>query len=349
MSVVDVQKAVKRFGAVTAVDGIDLAIPEGSFTALLGPSGCGKTTLLRLIAGFEKPDAGRIAIDGADMTAVPPARRPVNLMFQTYALFPHMSVAQNIAYGLEMDRVPRAEIRTRVAEIVETVSLGPVAARRPDQISGGQRQRVALARALVKRPRVLLLDEPLGALDRQLREQMQLELKRLQRELGTTFLVVTHDQEEALVMADRIAVLNAGRIAQEGPPKQLYEHPASRFVATFLGETNLFDGTATAEGIDVPGLGLLRGESRGTGKAACLSVRPERIRLGTPAPEDNALQGTVAEIAYHGTDLKVLVAVPGREAPVAIRVPAAAAGPEITPGAAATCLWHPRDSRVIVD
>ena len=240
---------VKRFGTLTAVDGVSLSIRENEFFALLGPSGCGKTTLLRMLAGFETPNGGRILLDGADVSRVPPNRRPVNLMFQSYALFPHMSVRANIAYGLEMERKSAAEIRSRVDEMLATTQLGALADRKPDQLSGGQKQRVALARALVKRPRVLLLDEPLGALDKKLRGEMQIELKRLQHEVGITFIVVTHDQEEALVMADRMAVLKDGRLLQCDTPHAVYEHPADAFVAGFIGVMNFCEGSAVAGGV----------------------------------------------------------------------------------------------------
>ncbi|MFD0885432.1 ABC transporter ATP-binding protein, partial [Streptosporangium algeriense] len=247
----------RRFGDVTALTGVSLEIRQGEFFALLGPSGCGKTTLLRILAGFETPDAGAVTLDGADLLTQPAHRRPVNLMFQSYALFPHMTVAKNVAYGLERERLPRAEIRERVAEVLEKVGLTETAGRRPDRLSGGQRQRVALARAIVKRPRLLLLDEPLSALDKKVRAEMQLELKRLQHEVGITFVVVTHDQEEAMSLADRIAVLNAGRVEQVDAPVSLYERPATPFVAGFVGANNLFTGTACAGGLTCEGLGVL--------------------------------------------------------------------------------------------
>ncbi|MGH7024990.1 MAG: ABC transporter ATP-binding protein [Caulobacteraceae bacterium] len=231
----------KRFGATLAVDDVSLTIEEGEFFALLGPSGCGKTTLLRMVAGFETPTSGRILIDGADISTVPPNRRPVNMVFQSYAVFPHMSVADNVAYGLKVDRVPAAERARRVEEALGLVKLAGLGARRPDQLSGGQRQRVALARALIKRPRVLLLDEPLSALDAKLREAMRSELAQLQKEVGVTFLFVTHDQHEALAMASRCAVINAGHVEQVAAPADLYERPASRFVADFIGQVNLFE------------------------------------------------------------------------------------------------------------
>ena len=308
------EKVEKRFGGVVAVDGIDLSIAENEFFALLGPSGCGKTTLLRMIAGFETPTAGRLTLDGKDITTVPPNRRPVNLMFQSYALFPHMSVEANVAYGLEAEGRPRDEIRRRVGEVLELTVLGELAKRRPHELSGGQRQRVALARALVKKPRLLLLDEPLSALDRRLREQMQLELKRMRHEVGITFVVVTHDQEEALVMADRIAVLDRGRIAQLGSPRDLYDRPENRFTARFLGQMNFLEGRLGPDGLAVDGMGVVRGvrpvganDATGIG---CAAFRPERVEIGDTAA-GNALAGTVEAIAYHGNSQSLIVRLDG--------------------------------------
>ncbi len=342
--VVEIEGVVRRFGSVTAVDGVSLAIAEGAFFALLGASGSGKTTLLRMLAGFEMPDAGRILLDGADITRTPPNRRPVNLMFQSYALFPHMTVAQNVAYGLEMERRPRAEIRARVAEMLETVQLLPLAGRRPDQLSGGQRQRVALARALVKRPRVLLLDEPLGALDAKLRGQMQLELKRLQHEVGITFIVVTHDQDEALVMADRIAILRAGRLEQVGTPREVYESPATRYAADFIGQMNFLPGHALPGGLRLPDGGLVRvaGEGPVQGEAVA-AVRPERIRLG---PGENTLTGTVRALAYHGLDLQLQVETPAAAEPVTLRLTAGEAETAPGIGERVTLGWAARDTRI---
>src|SRR5690349_13460665 len=242
------ETVTKRFGGIVAVDALDLAIYEGEFFALLGPSGCGKTTLLRMLAGFETPDEGSVRLGADDIARVPPYRRPVNMMFQSYALFPHLTVAGNIAFGLKQDRLPKAEIAARVAEMLALVRLDGLAGRKPHQLSGGQRQRVALARSLAKRPKVLLLDEPLAALDKKLREETQFELMDLQKRLGTTFVIVTHDQEEAMTMADRIAVMNAGKVVQVAPPAEVYEHPASRWVAGFIGDVNLLEGVvATAD------------------------------------------------------------------------------------------------------
>jgi ABC-type Fe3+/spermidine/putrescine transport system ATPase subunit len=286
--IVQLQAVHKRFGAVAAVDGVDLEIARGELFALLGGSGCGKTTLLRMIAGFEMPDQGRVLIDGQDMTAVPPYLRPVNMMFQSYALFPHLDVAANVAYGLKREGIARKEIATRVAEALALVKLETLGSRRPAQLSGGQRQRVALARALIKRPKLLLLDEPLAALDRKLRETTRFELVRLQEQLGLTFIVVTHDQEEAMSMASRLAVMNAGRIVQTGPPHEIYERPATRLVADFIGIANILEVA--------PG--------------RWLALRPEKIALAASRPDTaHAANGTVIDIAYEGDRSLYRVAV----------------------------------------
>lgn len=309
--IVRIEGIVKRFGATTAVDGVSLAIERGAFFALLGPSGCGKTTLLRLLAGFERPDAGRILIDGMDVAAVPPYRRPTNMMFQSYALFPHMSVADNVAFGLKQEGLPRAEVWTRVKAMLDLVQLGAFAGRRPHQLSGGERQRVALARALAKEPKLLLLDEPLAALDRKLREETRLELVRIQHRVGITFLMVTHDQEEAMTMASRMAVMSAGGIVQEGSPAEIYEAPNSRFIADFIGAVNLIEGrvVATAGGaltIECPELAAALTASHSAvlarGTAVVLAVRPEKITLAGAPPADlaNRVPGTVREVAYRG-------------------------------------------------
>ena len=301
----------KRFGGVTAVDGLSLDIYEGEFFALLGPSGCGKTTLLRMLAGFETPDAGAIRLGPDDIGRVPPYRRPVNMMFQSYALFPHLSVAGNIAFGLKQDRLPRPEIEARVAEMLALVRLEGFGARKPHQLSGGQRQRVALARSLAKRPKVLLLDEPLAALDKKLREETQFELMDLQGRLGTTFVIVTHDQEEAMTVAHRIAVMNHGRLAQVAPPPELYEHPASRWVAGFIGDVNLLDAVAVAadaNGVVLEGLGGRRYRAGACadvkpGQKVGLALRPEKLRLAAQAPDgatENCVAGRVHDIAYLG-------------------------------------------------
>src|SRR5256714_13149381 len=304
MALLEISGASKRFGAVTAVDRVFLLIERGEFFALLGPSGCGKTTLLRLIAGFETPNEGRIVIDGADITAVPPYARPVNMMFQSYALFPHLDVAGNIAFGLKQEGMPRQRRAARVEEMLALVQMTGFSRRRPHELSGGQKQRVALARALAKMPKLLLLDEPLAALDRKLREETRLELTGIQERVGTTFLVVTHDQEEALGLASRIAVMNCGKLVQIGTPAEIYEHPTSRFVADFVGAVNLFEGTLVAgfntlalalPGIEQP-VPLPEPVSLPAGTAAALAVRPEEARLGPVRPERFALGGTGVSI-----------------------------------------------------
>jgi len=299
-----IERIGKAFGGVLAVDNLSLEVERGEFFALLGPSGCGKTTLMRMIAGFETPDSGRVLIDGEDITAAPPHRRPVNMMFQSYALFPHMSVAKNIAYGLVQEGLGRAEIGARVADMLRLTQLAGLESRKPAQLSGGQRQRVALARALVKRPKILLLDEPLGALDRKLREETQFELAALQQRLGLTFVVVTHDQDEAMAMASRIAVMRAGRIAQIGAPAEVYDRPTTRFVAEFVGEINIFAGdieSVPQGGAALRGaLGLLR--AGGLARPAAFALRPDRLRLSRQAPAgaDNVIPGVVRHRAYLG-------------------------------------------------
>ena len=302
----------KRFGDFVAVDNVDLQIYKGELFALLGGSGCGKTTLLRMLAGFETPTSGSIFIDGADMGPVPPYERPVNMMFQSYALFPHMRVEQNVAYGLKRDGVAPAETGRRVEEMLAMVELSDFARRKPHQLSGGQRQRVALARALVKRPKVLLLDEPLAALDKRLREQTQFELMNLQDRLGTTFIVVTHDQEEAMTLSTRIAVMDAGRFVQIGTPTEIYEYPQTRFTANFIGTINMFDGTVVRDGgglaldcADLPGrLALPDRFDGGEGQRITLAVRPEKIRMSkTPIEAGGgvvSLPGKVRDLAYMG-------------------------------------------------
>ncbi|GIH66641.1 ABC transporter ATP-binding protein [Microbispora siamensis] len=314
MTLISIDGVSRRFGEVTALDSVSLDIRQGEFFALLGPSGCGKTTLLRILAGFEQPDTGSVRLDGADLLAIPAHRRPVNLMFQSYALFPHMSVEKNVAYGLERERLPRAEIRERVGAVLETVGLTAQARRRPHELSGGQRQRVALARAVVKRPRLLLLDEPLSALDKKVRSEMQLELKRLQHEVGITFVVVTHDQEEAMSLADRIAVMNGGRVEQVDAPADLYERPRTPFVAGFIGANNLFTGRVTEKGLEVDGLGLLPAPAGPVeGETAMLAVRPERIRLGPVTEDQGALRGRVVDVSFYGGVSHVALSLAGHD------------------------------------
>ncbi len=299
----------KRYGGVLAVDRLSLDIHDGEFFALLGPSGCGKTTLLRMLAGFETPNEGRIVLDGSDISAVPPHRRPINMMFQSYALFPHLTVEGNIAFGLRQEGLAKDEIASRVADILALVRLSGYGPRKPEQLSGGQRQRVALARSLVKRPRVLLLDEPMAALDKKLREETQFELMELQRRLGTTFVIVTHDQEEAMVVADRIGVMNRGQLAQVAPPAEIYERPNSRWVADFIGDINLIEGRLAA--IDTGAViesaaGRLRvapAPGASPGDTLWVALRPEKIALTREQPAgfaENMVAGTVWDIGYLG-------------------------------------------------
>jgi len=297
-------------GGVRALDGVSVAIRANEFFTLLGPSGCGKTTMLRLIAGFETQDAGSILLHGEPLDGLPPFRRPVNTVFQSYAVFPHLTVAQNVAFGLEMRRRKRSEIAAKVAEMLALVKLDGLADRKPAQLSGGQQQRVALARALANEPRVLLLDEPLSALDLKLRTEMQLELKRLQGELGITFVFVTHDQHEALTMSDRIAVMRGGRILQIGSPTEIYERPAARFVADFIGETNLLEAQRLAPTRFrlSSGLELDTAESGPPGDSVTLAIRPERASLSAPGA---GLPGVIEQIVYVGTDTTYHVALPG--------------------------------------
>jgi putrescine transport system ATP-binding protein len=299
----------KRFGGVSAVDAVSLDIYPGEFFALLGPSGCGKTTLLRMLAGFESPDSGRVLLDGEDLTGVPPHRRPVNMMFQSYALFPHLTVAGNIAFGLRQDGLPKDEIAARVAEMLTLLRLQGLETRKPHQLSGGQRQRVALARALAKHPRVLLLDEPLAALDKKLRGETQFELMRLKERLGLTFIIVTHDQEEAMTVANRIGVMNHGRLIQVATPSEIYEQPNSRWVADFIGDVNLIEGRVVAADASETtmtsnSVGTLRATASEAkpGDSVAVALRPEKIKIARDAPPAgvNQVQGEVWEIGYLG-------------------------------------------------
>jgi putrescine transport system ATP-binding protein len=299
------EAVTKRFGSVAAIEALSLDIAHDEFFALLGPSGCGKTTLLRMLAGFETPTEGRILLDGEDIDAVQPHRRPVNMMFQSYALFPHLTVEGNIGFGLRQENVTRAEISERVTEMLALVRLQGFGRRRIDQLSGGQRQRVALARSLIKRPRVLLLDEPLAALDKKLRAETQFELMELQRRLGTTFVIVTHDQEEAMIVADRIAVMDHGRLMQVATPSEIYERPNSRWVADFIGEVTVVEGRVSAGGTMDSALGKLSvaGTSGAkSGNTVWLALRPEKIGMSSerPAGKLNKVPGTISEIGYRG-------------------------------------------------
>ena len=376
--IIEIRGVTKRFGVGDpAVDSVDLEIPEGELFALLGPSGCGKTTLLRMLAGFETPTSGAIRLDGADVAGVPPNRRPVNMVFQSYAVFPHMSVFDNVAYGLKVTGVPAPERRERVLEALGLVRLDGLEARKPDQLSGGQRQRVALARALVKRPRVLLLDEPLSALDAKLREAMRLELVNLQDTIGITFVFVTHDQDEALSMANRIAVMERGRVRQVADPATLYEYPSCRFVADFIGKMNLFEATVRAARAgelepDVPGLGILHVPCPGPMRDAAalpapdtpagaegigsmrgkigVAVRPEKIRLSESRPDAPfAFEAAVEDSAYYGSETHLyLVTAEGMR--FAATIQNTARNPvRIERGTRRFVSWTPSDTLVLVE
>src|SRR3954447_7018632 len=316
MPLLRIDGVAKRFGGVRAVDRLSLDIEAGEFFALLGPSGCGKTTLLRMLAGFETPDQGRILLDGKDIAQVLPHQRPINMMFQNYALFPHLSVRENIAFGLKRMSMPRGEIKRRVAEMVSLVKLDGLENRKPDQLSGGQKQRVALARSLARRPRVLLLDEPLAALDKKLRESTQLELMELQRRLGMTFIIVTHDQEEAMTVANRIGVMDAGRLQQVATPRGLYEAPATRWVAEFVGDINLFEGEVTSHEHhrltvatrDGGNIAVAEPRQAVTKTVVTVAIRPEKVKLSRRGPVSDAvnshainrLEGVVTDVSYLG-------------------------------------------------
>jgi spermidine/putrescine transport system ATP-binding protein len=314
---IELRALTKRFGSVVAVDDVTLKVEAGEFLTLLGPSGCGKTTILRLLSGFERPTSGSILISGADVTAVAPHRRDINQVFQSYALFPHLNVRDNIAFGLRMQRVKPSEVSERVAEAVALVSLGGLESRYVHQLSGGQRQRVALARAVVPRPRVLLLDEPLSALDAKLRREMQVELKSLQRKIGVTTILVTHDQEEALAMSDRVAVMNAGRIEQMGTGEDVYHRPRSAFVAEFLGESNLVEASVVSDGGDAVALrspeGWILNVRRPTaraiavGAAQTVSIRPEKLGVSREAPPANGVRARVLEKTFLGSAVRIVL------------------------------------------
>ena len=373
---VELRGVSKHFGSVVAVDNVSLSIRDGEFFSLLGPSGCGKTTTLRMIAGFETPTEGEIYIQGELMGLTPPFQRNTNMVFQNYALFPHMSVAQNVAFGLEMKKVPKEEIARRVEEALDLVRLTGFEKRRPDQLSGGQQQRVALARALINRPGVLLLDEPLGSLDLKLRKEMQLELKGLQHHIGITFVYVTHDQEEALTMSDRIAVMDQGRALQVDTPAEIYERPASRFVADFIGETNFLEGIVlnrdgTYVVVDVAGMPAVLAQSPvlskvegaeefAPGKRVTVAVRPEKITIQPVLSkvegkeehrrENNCCQGTIESVVYIGTDTNYVVRL---DSGATMRVREQNIAPslrkDLDEGATAFLFWQPESSLLLPD
>ncbi|MFN8592428.1 MAG: ABC transporter ATP-binding protein [Thermomicrobiales bacterium] len=359
---IELRDVFKYFGNVPAVNGISLQVQPGEFLTLLGPSGCGKTTTLRMIGGFELPSSGDIFIDGEAMVDRPPYRRPVNTVFQNYALFPHMTVGQNVGYGLEMSRVPKTERQKRVTEALEMVRLPHVEHRKPSELSGGQQQRVALARALVNRPAVLLLDEPLGALDLKLRKAMQLELKQLNRDVGATFVYVTHDQEEALTMSDRIAVMNEGSILQLGSPGEIYERPRTRFVADFIGQTNFLDVdvlgvSGELSEVEVPGSGRLQARAPIGGAAGgrmTLAVRPEKISLLSDLPGGavhgwDTLTGRLEEIIYVGTHTQYLVRLPGGQLLNVYRQNRAIGEGEHPLGEPVTVVFNPASAALLAD
>jgi putative spermidine/putrescine transport system ATP-binding protein len=335
---IELREATRAFGPVVALDRVSLAIAPGEFFALLGPSGSGKTTCLRLVAGFDQPDRGRILLDGEDVTDAPPFRRNVNTVFQDYALFPHMSVADNVAYGLKVRGVAAGERRSRAQEMLELVRLGDLGARRPHQLSGGQRQRVALARALINHPKVLLLDEPLGALDLKLREEMQAELKGLQQRLGITFVFVTHDQGEALSMADRVAVFSQGRIEQLDTPRALYNRPRTAFVANFVGSANVIEAEAAREL---------------TGQAHAFAIRPELIELVPPdgAVRDGSLRcdGEVLDVLYHGASSRCRVRLPNGTVLAVAQPEGSAAVAALAAGAHVRLAWRPEHAVMLQD
>jgi putrescine transport system ATP-binding protein len=357
---VRIESVSKRFGDFVAVDNVSLTIYKGEIFCLLGGSGCGKTTLLRMLAGFESPTSGRILIDGQDMADIPPYDRPVNMMFQSYALFPHMSVEANVAFGLEQERVSRAEINQRVGEMLDIVKLGQFAKRKPHQLSGGQRQRVALARALVKRPKLLLLDEPLGALDKKLREHTQFELINLQEQLGVTFIVVTHDQEEAMTLASRIGVMDRGEIVQVGTPTDIYEYPTSKFVADFIGSVNMFEGRLVEDEpdhvrIESAELGgtiyVDHGISSAPGATVWAAIRPEKMDIDREPPanlSENVVKGVVKEIAYMGDMSVYLVRIDsGKMIRVTLPNVERQAGARISWDETVYLSWHPNSPVVL--
>jgi spermidine/putrescine transport system ATP-binding protein len=353
----------KRFGATVAVDNVTIEVAPGEFFSLLGPSGCGKTTSLRMIAGFEEPEEGRVVLTGQDIVGVPPFKRNVNTVFQSYALFPHLTVADNVAFGLRRKKIPKRDIKDRVKRYLDLVQLPGYDERRPSQLSGGQQQRVALARALVNEPAVLLLDEPLGALDLKLRKQMQLELMRIQREVGVTFIYVTHDQEEALVMSDRIAVMSQGKVEQIGFPEDIYERPATRFVAGFIGTSNIVEAEVIGrvgeflEVASAPGDRLLvpapDGRSVSVGEKLAFTVRPEKLRVATaddPVAEQLCtVAGTVVDVVYQGVSTQLVVRTDAGITLVAFRQNSERVSDAGVPGSRARLVWNPEFNVVLDD
>ena len=346
------QGVTKRFGDLVAVDALDLEVPRGSFFALLGPSGCGKTTTLRMIGGFEDPTEGAVLLGGEDVTDLPPFKRDVNTVFQSYALFPHLDVQRNVAFGLERKRLAKGEVRRRVAEVLELTRLTGLEKRKPNQLSGGQQQRVALARALVNRPRALLLDEPLGALDLKLRRELQIELKRIQTDVGITFVHVTHDQEEAMSLADEIAVMSDGHIEQRGSAQELYEAPATAFVANFLGLSNLIDATLSARNgawatfATHDGATVRAPADRAREGAVRVGVRPEKLQIvGEPPADANVLRGRVEVAAYRGVALQYVVRAAGGEEITVIEQNRGAA--TVGPGRDVLLAWRPEHTFVV--
>ena len=359
---VELRGVTKRFGEAVAVDDIDVHVRSGEFMSLLGPSGCGKTTTLRIVSGLERPTEGHVWISGSDATEVPAYKRNVNTVFQSYALFPHLTVADNIAYGLKVRKQDRSTIKGRVARALEMVRLPDVADRHPTQLSGGQQQRVALARALVNEPDVLLLDEPLSALDLKLREAMRLELKHLHERLQMTFIFVTHDQREAITMSDRVAVMNGGKVLQVGTPEEVYERPTSRFVASFIGETNLLKGSVEAFGdggadVRLDGGALIRAEGPGqtldVGSVVTVTVRPERVRFHTgdaPTPNGGDLGGVLTELVYLGDATRCAIALDDGSELVALAHNGDETPPfqDVRPGEAVRVWWHHGAARIVM-
>jgi spermidine/putrescine ABC transporter ATP-binding subunit len=356
--IVSIRNVTKSFGGgVTAVDNVSIDIEQNEFFALLGPSGCGKTTLLRMISGLETPTSGQIFIGGTDMALTPPNLRPTNMVFQSYAVFPHMTVEQNVGYGLKVVGTPKDEIKTRVAEALEMVKLSHLAARKPDQMSGGQRQRVALARALVKRPKVLLLDEPLSALDAKLRDDMRMELTRLQQTVGITFIIVTHDQDEALSMASRIAVMDKGAVAQIATPAELYEQPRNKFVADFIGKVNLFDAAVLKQNgksltCDTKAMGKFTiGTDKSCGAAATIAIRPEKLKLTAKAPKGDLVsaEAKVRDVAYYGDTSHVVADVNGQEIEINVQNDKRTGGSGVERGQKLWVSFNPDDALVLTE